>query len=304
MKKILAIYYSQSGQGKELLDHTLSPFIDENDIEIKYEEIQPIPAFSFPWTVESFMQTFPESVEGTPCKLSPLCTDPVEHFDLVFIVWQPWYLSPSIPIHAFFQSSDTQKLLSGKRVITITGCRNMWIMAHQKIKSYIRDCGSELVGNIVFRDKSPNLLSVLTIAQWMLTGKKQSVFKFLPPAGVSDEDIRSASKFGEIIFQAVKSNCYGELQNNLLKKGAIQISPSILSTEKTGQRIFPKWSRFILKKGAYASPERRRWLMVFKNYLLVVIYLVSPLITLANFLIRPFRLKAIKEEVARYSSVD
>ena len=79
----------------------------------------------------------PESVMGIPCELEPLSVNGQEDFDLIIVAWQPWFLSPSIPIHAFFQHETAKKLLAGKPVVTIIGSRNMWVMAQERIKMYI-----------------------------------------------------------------------------------------------------------------------------------------------------------------------
>ena len=41
MKKVLVVYYSQSGQLKEILDSTLAPLREADHVSIEYEEIKP-----------------------------------------------------------------------------------------------------------------------------------------------------------------------------------------------------------------------------------------------------------------------
>ena len=65
MKKILVVYYSQTGQLKRIVDSILSPV--ESQVEITYEELKPVPAFPFPWNGMPFFQAFPESVKEIPC---------------------------------------------------------------------------------------------------------------------------------------------------------------------------------------------------------------------------------------------
>lgn len=277
-KKVLSIYYSQTGQSKQILDSILRPLSSCQEIELIFEELRPEPGFPFPWPAREFMQVFPESVQGIPCKLAPLNINIHANYDLIIIIWQPWYLSPSIPIHSFFQSSQARTIVSGKPVITVTGCRNMWIKAHEEIARYLKQIEAVLVGNIVLRDRSSNLLSIISILRWLILGKKERFLRVIPPAGVSENDIRSADKFGELILTSFQSNTYHRLQENLNKVGAIPIYPSLLIMEKTGKRIFKKWAAFILNKGPYGSSKRDMRLRCFKYYLLAVLFLVSPFI--------------------------
>jgi hypothetical protein len=302
-KSVLAIYYSQTGQSKKILDSILLPLMSCKEIEITFAELRPKPSFPFPWPIRDFMQVFPESVKGIACKLAPLNINIHAGFDLIIIIWQPWYLSPSIPIHSFFQSKEAGTILSDKPVITITGCRNMWVKAHEDILTYLKQIGAVLVGNIVLRDRSPNLLSVISILRWLILGKKGRFLKVFSPAGVSEKDIGSAHKFGKLILTSIRSNTFNQLQKNLVKFGAVKIHPSILNMEKRGKRIFKKWAAFILKKGPYGSSKRTLRLSCFKYYLLIVIIFVSPFVSILAPVYCLLRPDKIRNEIERYTLI-
>ena len=70
MKKILVIYYTQSGQLKKIIDSVLSPILEIESIELYFELIKPVQDYPFPWG-KKFFDCFPESVKGIPCKLEP-----------------------------------------------------------------------------------------------------------------------------------------------------------------------------------------------------------------------------------------
>jgi hypothetical protein len=302
-KKVLVVYYSQTGQLFDIVKSITKPLAD-NEIKLYFEELKPKPAFPFPWTGKQFFEAFPESVKGIPCELEPLKVTAEENFDLVIVAYQPWYLSPSIPFHAFFQSEQARKILAGKPVITVVGCRNMWVVAQEKIKQYIREANARLVGNIVLRDKAPNLLSVISIVRWLLKNKKERYLKIIPPAGVSQADIVNAKRFGTTILGALRSNSLNNLQTGLIHQGAVEILPGLVMIEKNGSRIFSIWASFILKKGSYGDPARSLRLELFKYYLFAVIYLISPIGSLVFLISRPFRTGKIKRQVAFYQSVN
>ncbi|HJZ40459.1 MAG TPA: hypothetical protein VJ203_08855 [Bacteroidales bacterium] len=301
-KKVLVVYYTQTGQLREIVSSITAPLATEDDITLVFEELKPKPGFPFPWPADQFFQAMPESVKGIPCELETLSVSGEENFDLIIVAWQPWFLSPSIPIHAFFQLEAAKKMLPGKPVITLIGSRNMWVMAQEQIKKYINGANGRLVGNIVLYDKNPNLLSVVSIIRWLIQGKKDRYMGIIPAAGVSDEDILSSSRFGHLIVDAMKTGNYDSLQRDLVNKGAVNVLPGILMIEKRGIILFRLWANFILKKGSYGDKARQRRVRLFKYYLLAVLYLVSPFASILFFLIKPFRGKAIKKQISLYQS--
>jgi hypothetical protein len=299
-KKVLIVYYTQTGQLKEVVDSIAGPLRESDQISLVVEELKPKSPYPFPWTSDEFFQVMPESVKAIPCELQPLSVNGQENFDLIIIAWQPWYLSPSIPVHAFFQHETTKKLLAGKPVITVIGSRNMWVSAHEKIREYLGALHARLVGNIILYDKAPNLLSVVSIIRWMFTGKKEKHLGIIPAAGISETDIRNASQFGRIILSAFLDNNLDRLRQELVTAGAVDILPELVMLEKRGIIFFRLWATFIMKRGAYADPSRLRRVRLFKYYLLFVLYMVSPFATLMFYVTKPFRRKAIKKQISLY----
>jgi hypothetical protein len=179
----------------------------------------------------------------------------------------------------------------------------MWVMAQETIKDYIRANGGQLVGNIVLYDRAPNLLSVISIVRWMLTGRRDRYLGIVPPAGISDADIRAASQYGDIIGASLMTGDFTGLQDKLVQAGGVDVHPDLVMFEKRGTMFFRIWSRFILKKGGYGDNARLRRVRAFKYYLLAVIYLVSPIGKLVFTLAKPFRRKAVQKVKTLYQSV-
>jgi len=304
MKKVLIIYYTQTGQLKQIVDSVIEPL--KNDCELFFEELKPVPSYPFPWTGMSFFQAFPESVKEIPVALEPFRNNAVEDYDLIILAYTVWYLSPSIPITSFLQSEAAKNLLNGKPVITVLGVRNMWIMAQERVKAMIVDAGGRLVGNIVMADPTGNLTSVITIVRWMTTGDK-TPFRWIgmnfPAAGVPEEETRRGGEYGEAIKNAIDINNLKGLQPELIKLGAVKVDPVLFRIEKTGKRIFGIWSKFILKKGGYNDPAREGRLKGFKYYLFAVIYLLSPIVGGIFRLIFFLNPKAAKRIISRYSGI-
>src|SRR3954462_4202784 len=112
---ILVVVYSQSGQLERIAEGMIAP-LRARGFEVSIERLRPVPAFPFPWPLGRFLDVFPESVEQVPCVLAPLWGGRRSPPDLVVLCYQPWYLSPSIPIASFLQSDEGRALLRGRPV--------------------------------------------------------------------------------------------------------------------------------------------------------------------------------------------
>ncbi len=300
MKNVLVIYYSQSGQLEQIGQAIAAPLVGVDGVSVYFHKIKPVHSFPFPWTKESFFDAFPESFLQISQDVEPISTELLGiKFDLILFCYQVWYLSPSIPITSFLKSKDANFLFNNVPVVTVSGSRNMWIMAQEKVKVLLKANGAKLVGNIALVDKAPNLVSVVTIVKWMMSGVKKRYLGIFPLPGVSRKDITSSVRYGEMILESLKQGTFDELQNNLVKEGAVNISPYLVTVDKTANRIFSRWSNFIVTK----KSSRIVWLKVFYTYLLLAIWIASPIVYVLHLILYPFRLKTIKQSVAYYQGV-
>lgn len=300
MKKVLVIYYTQSGQLESIAQNIAKPFLDSEEIDVTFYQIQLEKPFPFPWNKDSFFDAFPESFLQIPTALKPVPEDILNtKFDLVLFNYQVWYLSPSIPINSFLKSSEAKKILNNTPVITISGSRNMWIMAQEKIKTLLKEANAQLVGNVALVDRVGNLISVITIVEWMFSGVKKKYLGIFPLPGVSEKDILESPKFGEIILTDLKTNSLNDLQPKLVANGAVKISPYFVTVDKTANKIFNKWSNLIYKN----QKNRKLLLKVFNVYLFLAIWLISPIVYILHLISYPFKLKTIKRETQYYQGV-
>ena len=298
MKKVLVVHYSQSGQLTDIVASVLGPLASDKTIEITTMALEPQPAYPFPWTTQRFCDVFPESVEGIPCRLAPSDLDPQASFDLIILAYQVWYLAPSLPVQAFLQSPEARRLIKGTPVVTVIGCRNMWLLAQERVKRQINDLGGFIAGNIVLGDRASNLVGVVTIAYWMLTGRKDRFLRLFPRPGVDVTDIRSAYRFGIILRKALQCDIASLDQRVLNAVGAVRVAPAYIIFEHRIQKIFRIWARFIRRKGGPGAPARQRRVRCFFYYLLVAIGILAPLAALGAQ--AAIRLK--KAKIARASA--
>lgn len=301
MKNVLVIYYSQSGQLKEIAQQISLPFLNSNEINVTFYNIETVKKFPFPWDNDSFFGAFPETFKQIPSEIvAPKQEILQTKFDLVLLHYQVWYLSPSIPINSFLKSTFAQQILNNVPVVTISGSRNMWALAQEKVKVLLKDANAHLVGNIALTDRNINLISVITIVNWMFTGTKNRTYGFLPLPGVSAAEIASSSKFGKIILPYLIKNDYSGMQAELVANGAVEFRWFLISMDKKANKMFKIWSGLILKNPA----KRKTLLKVFKGYLFAAIWILSPIVHLIETILFPIRYFSILKQKKYFQGVN
>ncbi|TDX84254.1 dialkylrecorsinol condensing enzyme DarA [Epilithonimonas xixisoli] len=283
-KKMLVIYYSQTGQLEDIVKNIAQPFEDKkDDYQVTYYNIQLKKDFPFPWPGDVFFNTFPESYLQIPSEIFPPSDEVLNtNFDLILFGYQVWYLTPSIPVISFLKSGFAENILKDTPIVTISGTRNMWMLSQEKLKVYLKTLNAKLVGNIALVDRHDNYTSVLTILRWLTTGKKEKS-GILPSAGVSDEEIAGSVKYGKIIEAHFRGNDFKNLQPDLVKNGAVEIRPFLVRMEKVGNKIFTIWSKLIINK----KEKRPLLIKFFKVYLMTAIWVVSPIVLVFHLLLTP-----------------
>jgi len=97
MKRVLVVYFSQSGQLARVARSLVSPLAEADDMALVEEVLRPIRPYPFPWSFWSFLEVMPETVLLEPPPLQPLAVRAEERFDLIVLAYQVWYLAPPAP---------------------------------------------------------------------------------------------------------------------------------------------------------------------------------------------------------------
>jgi hypothetical protein len=288
--KILAIYYTQSGQMAEIIQTFTGPLIEAGN-QVEIATIKPVADYNFPWTGERFFSVMPSCVLGIPVPIEPLNLKESK-YDLIILGYQPWFLSPSLPSSSLLQSDEFKAILKDTPVVTISAARNMWINAFVRVKKMLKDAGANLVGNIALVDKHPNVVSFITIFYWMLSGKKERYLNIFPKPGVDEADIKNTAQYGRIVNKYLALGNWSEMQNELVKQKAVVISYSLMFTEARAKPIFAVWAKFISKR-----KNKLPWLSAFKYYLFIALFLGAPvLLILDAVLLKPFSSRRIQRQ--------
>jgi hypothetical protein len=293
-KKVLAIYYTQSGQMADIIDSFTAPLIKQG-ANVEKVRIKPVNDFTFPWNGERFFSVMPDCVMGNPHPLEPLNLKQ-QKYDLIILGYQPWFLSPSIPSNSLLNHPEFREVLKDTPVITISEARNMWLNAFDRVRKALAAAGAQHVGNIALFDKHHNAISFITIFYWMLSGKRDRYLNIFPKPGVADQDIAQTAEFGRVVAQYLQSGSYEGMQQQLVDMGAVQIIYKLMFIEARAKPIFAAWAKIISTR-----KNRRPWLSAFKYYLFVALFLGAPvLLTLDAVFLRPFSSKRISAKKSRY----
>jgi hypothetical protein len=293
VKRVLVVHFSQTGQLARVARQLVSPLAAAADVELVEEVLRPREPYPFPWPFWRFLDAMPEAVLLEPPALEPLSVRADEHFDL--IVLPP----PSGPMTAFLKSQAGRKLLRGRPVVTAIACRNMWLMAQEAVKRLIQEAGGRLRDNVVFTDQGSALATFITTPRWLLTGRRDA-FWSLPAAGVAEEDIANADRFGRALLNALRADRERENAPMLAGLGAASVDPRLVFSERAGRRAFSAWSRLIRLGGPPGSMGRVPLLALFCVYLVAMIITIVPASLLLQRLMRPLYAERLELQRAYY----
>jgi hypothetical protein len=287
LKNVLVIQYSQTGQLTTLTQRIIAPLQAEPRINVRVETLVPLKPFPYPWGFFPFLDAFPESAHLVPPPLGPLSLSGDEDFDLIVLPYQVWFLAPSQPITAFLKHPAAQRVLRGKPVVTVIACRNMWLMAQEKLKGLLADAGARLIDNVVLIDPGPTLATFFTTPRWLLSGNKAG-FWGMPAAGLNDAQIEGSRRFGLALRDGLLEGREKQNAPLLAGLGAVQVDPRLYISEKAGSRSFFVWGKLLLAAGKPGAWQRVPLLALYVVFLIVMIITVVPTSLALQALLRPF----------------
>lgn len=299
--RLLVVHYSSpSGQLSDVLRNFSAPLAESGDIELHEVVLRPRRPYPFPWPILRFFDTFPETIYLDPPELAPLDL-PTGRFDLVILAYQVWFLSPSGPTAAFLKDATAQALLKGAPVVTLIACRDMWLMAQERVKELLAAAGARLIGNVVLIDEGGSIGSLLATPIWMMTGNRGPMLGgLIPRAGVPPEQIKASRRFGERILAVLKGG--GALDATLLQgTGAVKVNTRLITTEKAARRSFLGWGALLRLLGKQGAWQRQPVVIIYIFFLIALLITVLPLSMLLKTLTAPLMRDRIAAQRAYFS---
>ena len=297
-KRILVVYYSQSGDVAKILETFVAPIKNLPNVELVVERVEPREPYPFPWrTLTRLLSVFPECHRGGGTGIRPLSIQADPPFDLVILAYQVWFLAPSLPIQDFLRSEHA-RVLRNARVITLCVSRNMWHSGSETMKQMLRHAGALHLDNIVVNHQGPPWATFVSVPRLLLTGKRDRFLGVFPPAEVGSQDLDRVRRLGEATADRLRRSGDDWPTGPLLKgMGAVHVNPRYIVPELVG------WYLYQAGTGAVLFAERfgrwGRWLAIrlFAASLLAAVLMGVPLILLTVLVSYPF----VSRSISRYA---
>lgn len=300
MKKVLALYYSQTGQLERIMRSTMAPFLERDDIEVHFQEIRPVKPYPFPWPVIRFFDQFPECVMLDPPEIELPGFDESVKYDLVMFGYQTWYLSPSLPATGFLKSRYA-KVLRDTPVVTVIGCRNMWFKGQEAVRKLIETAGGRFAGNIVREDQGTRAETFITVTVWLLTGRRETWKGVLSPAGVSEADIAGSSRYGRQVLSGLLDGRLARGEPVLNGHESAFVLQKYILVEEVATRGFRFGAWLVRLAGKQGAPMRVPLLGLFALCLGIGICTVIPITLLVLLVVsQSARYKRWLQQQTRY----
>ncbi|HET7370360.1 MAG TPA: dialkylresorcinol condensing enzyme [Gammaproteobacteria bacterium] len=301
-KKILVVHYtSPSGQLSEIVRTLAAPLVDATDFDVHEVVLRPKKPYPFPWPILRFFDTFPEAIYLDPPEMEPFGLAPGERFDLVILGYQVWFLSPSLPTTAFLKDPQVRQILRDTPVVTLVACRDMWLMAQERVRELLAAAGARLVGHVALVDEAGSVGSFLATPLWMLTGLRGPLLGgLIPRAGVKPEQVAGSRRFGERIAQVL--NAGKPLDENLLRGlDAVRVNTHLIATERAARRGFLAWGRLLRALGPPGAWMRQPVVAIYIVFLVTLLVTVLPVSALLKTLAAPLLRNRIAAQRAYFS---
>jgi hypothetical protein len=284
MTRILLVYYSQSGEATRVVE-ALSASLQGSTIDLVLERLRPKEDYPFPWrSIGRFFDVLPECHLGPLPELEPPRFDPDQCFDLVMLVYQVWFLAPSLPVQSFLRSPSA-RVLRNTKVMTISVSRNMWHSASETIKGLLRQCDALHIDNAAITHQGPAWATFITTPRALLFGKTAAFWRIFPPAGIAEQELARVRRFGEAIRRNLDNgSSTGPVLGGL---GAVRVNRRYVMADFLGWYWFRAWAYFLKLLGRFGPLPRRLGIYCFVVCLLFAIVVVIPLSMFARLLLWP-----------------
>jgi len=275
MNRVLILYYSQSGEVANIAS-LFANELSRTGVEVTIERLNPKTAYPYPWrSIRRFFDAMPESVLGLPPPLRSPEYDPTSRFRLVVLAYPVWFLSPALPMQAFFRLPHAE-VLRGTETVTITVSRAMWQRASERIKGLLATAGAVHCDNVVVTHHGSPLLTLVSTPRALLFGLKDSFLGIFPRPGVADSDRARVRGLAAVMAQRLRSD--RSFGGSLLGgEPAVSITRWLVGPELLASYCFYGSAIAIRALGSIHPALRALGVYAFAVFLLVLILVGLPL---------------------------
>lgn len=284
--RVLVLCYSQTGDSARVA-HAISEPLAAAGHHIQTEHLRPVANYPFPWrNLITFFNVLPECLLGPPPAMQPVAFDPAVEFDLVILVYQVWFLAPSLPTQGFL-ASPAVEVLRNRPIITVCVSRNMWTSASEQMKRRLLAADARQIDNVVVTHQGPPWATFITTPRWLLFGKSDPFWGIFPQAGIGDRELQRVRRMGELIRDRWRSDPRAASQSLLQNAGAVTINRRYLVPELIGWYLFVAWAHVLKGLGRLGTWPRRAGVCGFIFFLVCAVTVGIPIVALGTAILTP-----------------
>ena len=199
MADILAVYYSLTHQTETAVRRIVGA-LEHAKHHVTLRALEPIPPYTLPLPPSTSRSLLLGALRGRwpIVDLHPLEL-PDRDWDVLLIGYQPWFMTPSVPIHSLLKGPDGE-IVRGRRVIGVITCRAMYKRAARLFEEWVGERGGEVVEQHVFVDQDYRPTNMLSLGYRLSHGHDPvggPLKKLLKPFGIGEDGQRYAQALGE-----------------------------------------------------------------------------------------------------------
>ncbi len=275
MKRILLIFYSQSGEAERtaaIFETELAGF----GHSVTLARLRPRDDYPYPWgSVATFFDVMPETQLGYPPPILRPMFDAEAAWDLVILVSPVWFLSPALPVQGFFRTAEAA-VLRDRPVMTVTVSRAMWQQGSETLKRLLAKAGARHIDNVVVTHQGSPVATLISTPRALLFGRKDALLGVFPESGVASDD---QARLHQLARTTAARLAEAETITGSLLAGtpAVTVKRWLIGPELLGWYAFHGWARLLRGIGRPGGMTRRVGAWAFALFLAAMILVGLPL---------------------------
>jgi len=300
MKRILLIFYSQSGEAERvaaIFETEMSGY----GHSVTVSRLRPADDYPYPWgSVGRFFDVMPETQLGLPPPIRRPMFDSDAPFDLVVIVSPIWFLSPALPVQGFFRTPQAA-VLRGRPVLTVTVSRAMWQQGSETLKRLLAKAGARHIDNVVVTHQGSPIATLVSTPRTLLSGKGGRLMGVFPEAGVADGDRERIRQLARVA--ALRLAQTDTIEGSLLAgEPAVAVRRWLIGPELLGWYAFHGWAHLVRALGRIGGTARMIGVWGFALFLVAMILVGLPLTLIGTPLVYLLGRRWLERRAARLAA--
>lgn len=200
MARVIALYSSLTQQTERVVLEVAGA-LQSGGHQVALEKLELQEPYPLPLPAPTLARLLKQAVSGRwPAPpVQPLSGPLPEQPDLIILGYQPWFMTPSVPMHAFLKSEQAA-LLKGRPVIGLLTCRGMYARASGLFREWVEAQGGQVVEQRVWCDQSPEPGNFASLGYMLKHGHEPRgglMKQLIPPFGPGEAGFIRARQYGE-----------------------------------------------------------------------------------------------------------